>query len=93
MRLAGQFSVGVNSLQIGAKDLAFQPCLPSHWDRAEMTLVRDGRSMRFIFIRLNLGDALDATSALAVQALRPGQTLCWGDLAGDACFVIPLKVD
>ena len=80
-------------LQLGAQELLFQPCLPSHWDRAEMTLVRGGRSMRFVFLRANLGDALDATTALGAHALRPGQTLQWADLADDACFVIPLLVD
>nr|WP_295784022.1 glucoamylase family protein [Rhodoferax sp.] len=78
-------------LQLGARELAFQPCLPSHWDRAEMTLVRGTRNMRFIFMRANLGDALEATTALGAHALRPGQALQWADLAGDACFVIPLQ--
>ena len=79
-------------LQLGAQELAFHPCLPAHWDRAEMTLVRGGRSMRFVFLRANLGDALAATTALDAQVLQPSQTLHWADLAGDACFVIPLQV-
>ncbi len=80
-------------LQLGAQELVFQPCLPAHWDRAEMRLVRSGRSMRFIFLRATLGDALAATTALDAQALRPGQALNWTDLEGDSCFVIPLLVD
>ena len=80
-------------LQLGAQELTFQPCLPSHWDRAEMTLVRDGRRMRFVFMQLNLGAALEATTALGAHALRPGQALRWADLSGDASFVIPLQVD
>jgi cyclic beta-1,2-glucan synthetase len=77
-------------LQLGANELTFQPCLPSHWERSELTLVRGTCSMRFIFMRSSLGDALDATAASQAQALRPGQSLRWVDLAGDVCFVIPL---
>ncbi len=80
-------------LQLGATELVFQPCLPSHWERAEMTLVRGMRSMRFIFMQANLGNALGATTDLQAQALRPGQSLRWVDLAGDACFVIPLQTE
>jgi len=83
----------VFGLQLGAQELTFRPCLPSHWDRAEMTLVRDGRRMRFIFMQLNLGDALEATAALSAHALRPGHALRWADISGDASFVIPLKVE
>jgi cyclic beta-1,2-glucan synthetase len=80
-------------LQLGASELTFLPCLPSHWERAEMTLVRGAHTMRFIFMRANLGDALEATTVLGAHALRPGQALQWADLAGDACFVIPLQVE
>jgi cyclic beta-1,2-glucan synthetase len=80
-------------LQLEASELLFEPCLPSHWERAEMTLVRGARSMRFIFMRANLGDALEATTVLGAHALRPGQTLQWASLAGDACFVIPLQAE
>jgi cyclic beta-1,2-glucan synthetase len=80
-------------LQLGAQELLFQPCLPGHWDRAEMLLVRGGCRMRFIFLRSALGDALAATTALGAQALRPGQVLPWTGLEGDSCFVIPLLVE
>ncbi|MES2950840.1 MAG: glucoamylase family protein [Pseudomonadota bacterium] len=78
-------------LQLGAQDLVFTPCLPSHWNEAEMTLVRGACSMRFIFMRASLGESLLATTPLAAQALRPGQSLRWSDLTRDACFVIPLQ--
>ena len=78
-------------LQLGASDLTFNPCLPSHWLRAELTLVRGERTMHFILMRANLGDALQATTALGAQALRPGQALRWLDLAEQSCFVIPLQ--
>ncbi len=40
-----------------ARDLCFMPCLPSHWQQAELTLRRDGRTMRFILMRSSPADA------------------------------------
>ncbi|MDO8284192.1 MAG: glucoamylase family protein [Rhodoferax sp.] len=79
-------------LQVDAQELVFHPCLPAHWRRAELTLVRDARTMHFILMRASLGDALDATTPLDAQALRPGQSLRWVDLAAQSCFVIALPV-
>jgi hypothetical protein len=47
--------------------------------------------MRFILVRASLADALHATAELGAQALHPGQSLRWIDLAPQSCFVIPLK--
>ena len=81
-------------LQLRAQALHFTPCLPSHWPAAEMSLTRDGRTMRFILIRAAPPAALDAAAALLAgkqaQILLPGQRLCWQGLAAQTCFVIPL---
>ena len=77
-------------LRQGAQDLCFVPCLPSHWDQAELTLVRDGRTMRFILRRASPSAALAATAQWGAQLLRPGQPLHWLALAPHSCFVIPL---
>ena len=77
-------------LRQGAQDLCFTPCLPSHWQQAELTLVRDGRTMRFILFRGPALAALAATAQWGAQLLRPGQPLQWPGLAPDTCFVIPL---
>ncbi|MDD5335183.1 MAG: carbohydrate-binding protein, partial [Rhodoferax sp.] len=81
-------------LQQGAQELVFQPCLPSHWQRAELTLVRDQRSMRFILLRAApeaaLAAAAQATGGLPAQLLRVGERLNWPALAAQSCFVIPL---
>ena len=77
-------------LRHGAKDLSFTPCLPSHWPQAELTLARDGRTMRFIFVRAAARGALAATEPAGAQLLRPGQPLNWPALAAHTCFVIPL---
>lgn len=80
-------------LRLGAEELSFRPCLPSHWPRAELTLQRDGRSMRFILLRQPAADALRATASLHGELLRPGEVLAWRGLAAHCCFVIPLLPD
>jgi cyclic beta-1,2-glucan synthetase len=84
-------------LRLGAQDLSFTPCLPSHWPEAQLTLARDGRTMRFILIRASADAALDAAAGLlagtAAQIVRPGQALRWTVLAPHSCFVVPLLRD
>ncbi len=77
-------------LRQGATELSLAPCLPSHWQQAEMTLRRAGRTMRFILIRAEPQAALAATAHWGAQLLSPGQSLAWPALAQDTCFVIPL---
>jgi cyclic beta-1,2-glucan synthetase len=77
-------------LQLDAQELSFRPCLPSHWPQAELTLVRDGRRMRFILSRSTPADALTSTAHWGARLLKVGQKLVWGDLQGESCFVIPL---
>lgn len=84
-------------LEQRAQDLVFTPCLPSDWQQAELTLVRDERSMRFILVRASASAALAMTAALCeplvAQVLHPGQPLSWTGLAPHSCFVIPLLPD
>ena len=80
-------------LQLQAHDLFFTPCLPRHWPGAEITLVRDGRSWRFILVRMHktAGSAvLPATAPTTAQWLQVGERLRWVDLPAEACFVVPL---
>jgi cyclic beta-1,2-glucan synthetase len=78
-------------LRQGAQELSFTPCLPSTWPRAELTLRRDGRALRFILVRATAETALAMAGAPAgAQLLRLGQALNWAALTTDACFVIPL---
>jgi cyclic beta-1,2-glucan synthetase len=77
-------------LRHGPKTLSFMPCLPSHWPQAELTLAREGRTMRFILMRAGATAALAATAHLHARLLHAGQALQWLDLASDTCFVIPL---
>ncbi|CAN5688105.1 hypothetical protein BH11PSE7_BH11PSE7_35860 [soil metagenome] len=76
-----------------ADELCFAPCLPSHWPQAELTLRRDGRTLRFVLVR---GDSAQAFAVAAqllghtnARLLAPGDKLAWRELA-DSSFVIAL---
>ena len=77
-------------LKQGAQELCFSPCLPSHWPLAELTLVRNRRTMRFILHRASAAEALAAAAQWAPQLLRPEQLLNWTALEDNTCFVIPV---
>ena len=77
-------------LRQDARELSFTPCLPAHWQQAELILRRDGRSMRFILLRAAAPAALAATAQWGAQLLHAGQPLRWPDLAPQTCFVVPL---
>ena len=81
-------------LSIGPQTLAFVPALPSHWPQAELTLRRDGRTMRFLLLRtaptVALAAAADWGSGAPLQVLLPGQALDWAALPALNGFVVPL---
>ncbi|MDE2565571.1 MAG: carbohydrate-binding protein, partial [Burkholderiales bacterium] len=81
-------------LTLGAHRLRVDPGLPPHWPRAELTLRRDGRTLRFLLLRSPAATALQAAgdwcTAQRPRLLRPGQVLEWAALEGQACFVVPL---
>ena len=81
-------------LQMRAHDLFFMPCLPSHWPRAEICLVRSGITLRFVLVRMTAVEAAARHLPESVPAdarwLPVAQLLRWVDETGDACFVIPL---
>ncbi len=78
-------------LQIRAHELCFTPCLPSHWPQAELTLVHEERTMRFILCNTTTNAALESTAQLGAQVLRRGEWLNWSKLAADTCWVILLS--
>ena len=77
-------------LHLSAQELSFTPCLPPHWPQAEITLLRDGKTMRFILVRDTPSASLKATAQWTAQPLSIGQVLQWQPLAADTCFVIAL---
>ncbi|MBP6251201.1 MAG: carbohydrate-binding protein [Rubrivivax sp.] len=84
-------------LRLGAQHLSWRPCLPSHWPQAELTLRRDGRTMRFVFVRATAQAAhaavAPALDGLTAPLLHPGEALAWPALAMHSAFVIPLLPD
>lgn len=81
-------------LQHEAQTLRFAPCLPAHWPLAELTLRREGRTMRFVLVRATADGALAAAAATLAgtraELLHPGQALAWTALPAQSCFVLPL---
>jgi cyclic beta-1,2-glucan synthetase len=81
-------------LKQGPDELCFKPCLPSHWPRAELTLRRGERSMRFILVRPEGLEALHLTEPEWVSGgariLHAGQPLTWPELPSAATVVVPL---
>jgi cyclic beta-1,2-glucan synthetase len=76
-------------LKLQADRLSFNPCLPSGWNRSEMTLRRDGKSLRFIFV---LGDselALKQTVLDGARLLLPGESVSLKSVGLSECFVVP----
>ena len=73
-----------------ADRLSFKPCLPSHWPRAELTLRRDGRVMRFILIRAEHDAALAAAGQTDAVLLRVAEVVDWMGLQATTCFVLPI---
>ena len=77
-------------LALDARELRFTPCLPSHWPQAELTLVRDGRTMRFTLLRTDVVAAREAAAQQGAQLLRIGEALQWTELAPNTRFVLAL---
>jgi cyclic beta-1,2-glucan synthetase len=74
---------------VGPQTLCLQPALPGHWPGAQITLRREGRTLRFQLLRL-APDAARQEAGGAAQLLLPGQPLAWPALVGDHAFVVPL---
>jgi len=76
-------------LQQRGDEIGFAPCLPSHWPQAELTLRRDGRSLRVIFSR-------DGRAPAATEGdveLRPGESLRWSELGERGTCLVRLDGD
>jgi len=72
-----------------ADELFFTPCLPAHWPRASITLVRGDTRLRFTVLRASAADA-QAAEPFA-RCLAVGERLHWRGLPPGSQFVIPLQ--
>ena len=77
-------------LQLQARSLLLQPCLPPHWPQAELTLRREGRSLHFLVCRLLPHEAEARAQAMHAQVLQPGEPLDWLNLPIHSHFVVPV---
>lgn len=77
-------------LRIDALGLAFEPCLPSHWQRAGITLRRDGRVLRFTLLRVDARDLPAVAGREGARLLQPGERLEWPLLPSGTHVVVPL---
>ncbi len=73
-----------------AQHISLNPCLPTHWPRAEITLVRGGRSLRFVIVRNEEDAAWEQTTNHSAQPLRVGQTVAWQEQGANSCFVMEI---
>lgn len=80
-------------LRLRADTLSLVPCLPAHWDQAELTLQRDGRRMRFTLLRATPSAAREIALAQQAILLLPGETLAWRELAPYSAFVVPVLAE
>ena len=71
-------------------EINFVPCLPSHWDQAELTLRREGRTLRVIFCRPGATAALEEAALAGATELLSGQALRWGSSGASHCVLVRL---
>lgn len=79
-------------LEQRASTLLFKPCLPSHWNEAELTLVRNGQRLHFILVRTPAEHIASMALKWRAQLLYPSQPLAWTSLPTDSSYLIPLTV-
>ncbi len=68
--------------------VSFEPCLPSHWPRASLTLKRDGRSLRVIFARANDHEPSEQAASLSAQWLPAGTKITWSRVVDGASYFV-----
>jgi cyclic beta-1,2-glucan synthetase len=71
-------------------EVAFEPCLPSRWEHAELTLKRGGRTLRVVFCQPDATARIDAALRDRAVELGRGQTLRWDQLAEHATCLVRL---
>lgn len=73
-------------VRLRGDEIGFAPCLPSHWEQAELTLRRDGRSLRVIFCR----GPCEPAAIDAGFELGGGESLRWSELAAHSTCLVRL---
>ena len=71
-------------------EVSFTPCLPSHWDDAELALTQHGRTLRVLFCRADATDALDRARRAGAVGHAAGAPWCWDDASAPECLLLQL---
>ncbi len=77
-------------LRQNADSIAFEPCLPPHWGRAEMTLSRGSRQLRVIFYRDGIDSGVPTGERQPGGTLARGSCLQWAELAERSVYLFAL---
>ena len=75
----------------GGETVRLAPCLPPHWPSAELTLRREGRTMRFVFTRSASPELRALLDAGKAQMLACGAPVRWSEHSADCSFVVVLE--
>ena len=76
-------------LRIDATTFSLRPCLPAHWPRAEITLRRGEKVMRFVLL-LGAGDAGPNLPPRG-RPLDVGEAVAWTTMPAISCHVVRLS--
>ena len=79
-------------LRLQGQALTFEPCLPCHWNEAELTLKRTGKTMHFILKRLHPDAAALTADQHQAKLLAVGSSLDWHTLPESTRYLIPLPI-
>ena len=77
-------------MQQQGHNITFTPCLPSHWSEAELTLNRDGRSLRVFLCRADATAAIERAQRAGAVEHAVGEAWRWEDGAADRCVLLRL---
>ncbi|MEP7296560.1 MAG: glycosyl hydrolase family 65 protein, partial [Burkholderiales bacterium] len=77
-------------MRLRADEIAFVPCLPSHWDHAELTLTRADRVLRVLLCRPEATAALELAQRIGASEQQIG--VAWRHDAHDAPACVLLRL-
>ena len=77
-------------MRLHGAEIAFTPCLPSHWDHAEITLTRAGRMLRVVMCRPTASAGLEAAQRAGAVEQQAGVAWSWDADDAPACVLLRL---
>ena len=77
-------------MQQRGPEISFTPCLPSHWDQAELALQRNGRTLRVLLCRPNATDMLERARRAGAVERATGERWHWDADDAPPCVLLRL---